>query len=568
MNTQDFICIHLQGKPFRLENLTNDRASQDEKRRYPPKQRRSGMSQAIDLLIIEDEAEVLEGIRMVVGLLHPTFRNIYAIGNAEDAKEIIRTMFPRIIVTDIVLPRQSGLELLEEVMQIPGYEPKVVVVSSYNEFSYAQKSLQLGALDYVLKPFDKAEFTRKLQKIVALIQEEDRTSFELKHQAEHARMGTKLLMDQHILGFCTKRTQLQEHIYHRLQLWNLTWLTTSSYHLFAFCVSGDVPERDKEMELQLFAVGNIAAETIQAYMPSYLLRNVHNRWIVISAYPVVEELMDAIRHNVRSYQRLELHCGMSGVMFSFQALAEAYDQAIQALRWATANQLEELSFHDITHWNEHQDYEDVNELCAASLISGDLNGLQQAVHNKVDSLVRFTHIPQRKQLAQSCLDWIIVIQSLVNEKIGIHMDQIALSLWERLECYETIDSVKQDLFDYFKELSAKILPQITGMSNAIIDQAKAMIAGDSDHEVTLQGLAARLAIHPVWLSHLFKKETGQTFSDYMIDLRIEKAKSLLRESNFKIYEIASKVGYQDLQYFGKLFKKRMGMSPKEYRYGK
>lgn len=148
------------------------------------------MNPSIDILIIEDEGEVLEGIRTSLQQLDPSIGHIYAIGNAEDAREMIRTLFPRIIVTDIVLPRLSGLELLDEVMQISDYEPKVVVISSYNEFSYAQRSLQLGALDYVLKPFDKAEFKQKLLKIVAMIHEEERQRFEMQHRIEHAQMGT------------------------------------------------------------------------------------------------------------------------------------------------------------------------------------------------------------------------------------------------------------------------------------------------------------------------------------------------------------------------------------------
>lgn len=526
------------------------------------------MNPSIDILIIEDEGEVLEGIRTSLQQLDPSIGHIYAIGNAEDAREMIRTLFPRIIVTDIVLPRLSGLELLDEVMQISDYEPKVVVISSYNEFSYAQRSLQLGALDYVLKPFDKAEFKQKLLKIVAMIHEEERQRFEMQHRIEHAQMGTRMLMDQYILSFCTKKTQLQEHIYHRLQLWNLTWLTTSSYHLMAFGVSGEVPESDKDMELQLFSIGNIAGETMEQFHSSYLLKNVHNRWIVITAYPDLEEMMEAIRHNVRKYQRHELHFGVSGTMFSFQALFDAYEQSNQALRWAAANRKPELYYQEMEDGMPERTTADVNERCAAALISGDRDGMVRAVRDKVESIVRLTQLIHRKQLAQNCLDWIMDIQTLVNEKSGIYLDQISLSLWERLECYESIDSVKHELCAYFQDLSDKVTSQISGTGNAIIEQAKVMIGEEFDKDITLQGIADKLAIHPVWLSHLFKKETGQTFSDYVIELRIEKARRLLRESNLKIYEIASKIGYLDLQHFGKIFKKRTGMSPKEYRYGK
>ncbi|ALS28722.1 AraC family transcriptional regulator [Paenibacillus sp. 32O-W] len=87
-------------------------------------------------------------------------------------------------------------------------------------------------------------------------------------------------------------------------------------------------------------------------------------------------------------------------------------------------------------------------------------------------------------------------------------------------------------------------------------------------DITLSKIAEELSIHPVWLSQVFKKETGQTFTDYLTDLRINRAKTLLRETSMKVYEIATAVGYNDLQYFGSLFKKKTGETPKAFRYGK
>ena len=73
-----------------------------------------------------------------------------------------------------------------------------------------------------------------------------------------------------------------------------------------------------------------------------------------------------------------------------------------------------------------------------------------------------------------------------------------------------------------------------------------------------------LDVSPIYLSHLFKKETGITFSGYVTSLRIERAKELLRQGDKKIYEISDLVGYQTVQYFSKVFKKETGKNPKEF----
>jgi two-component system response regulator YesN len=95
-----------------------------------------------------------------------------------------------------------------------------------------------------------------------------------------------------------------------------------------------------------------------------------------------------------------------------------------------------------------------------------------------------------------------------------------------------------------------------------------LISARFKEDLTLQIVADELSLHPVWLSQIIKKETGQTYLDHLTERRIERARELLRDTNLKIYEIAEQVGYHDLQHFGQIFKRRSGQTPKEYRYGK
>ncbi|MGG1516545.1 response regulator [Paenibacillus oryzisoli] len=526
------------------------------------------MQSKIDIIIVEDEIDVLEGIKSSLFSLHPAVGQVYAIGNAEDAMEMIRILRPLIIITDIVLPKKSGLELLEQIKELADFDPKVMVISSYNEFSYAQSSLRLGAVDYVLKPFDRESFIQKVFHLVELIVEESRKKSEHQHRAEYARVGSKVLMDQYLVSFCTKKTYLQEHIYHRLQMWQLVWLTTSPYRIVAFGLTEESPLSDKEVELQLFSIGNVAEESLQYFSPSYLLKNVHNRWIIISAYPDMDELIEVIRENTARYQKLQLTFGVSGVISAFQSLYEGYEQATQALRWASADRRPVLHYGEISIGNKDELFLEPNNVCLESLMNGNKEGIFASVNDKVDDMVRHTPMLHRKQLAQSSLDWIMEIQSAVKGRTGASIEQIPLVIWEELERDQTTHSIKKVLVDYFIKLSEQITAQTAGNGNAVIEQAKTIMAKEPESELSLQFVADKLRIHPAWLSHIFKKETGQAFSDYIIDLKISKAKLLLLESNLKIYEIAAEIGYQDLQHFGKVFKKRTGLSPKEFRYGR
>lgn len=83
--------------------------------------------------------------------------------------------------------------------------------------------------------------------------------------------------------------------------------------------------------------------------------------------------------------------------------------------------------------------------------------------------------------------------------------------------------------------------------------------------ITLEHVAEEVYLNPVYLSHLFKKVTGVKFSEYLNDFRVKKATELLENSTLRIGEISTKVGYKDSRYFSEMFKKRMGLTPNEYR---
>jgi two-component system response regulator YesN len=84
-------------------------------------------------------------------------------------------------------------------------------------------------------------------------------------------------------------------------------------------------------------------------------------------------------------------------------------------------------------------------------------------------------------------------------------------------------------------------------------------------QASLQNVAQQVYMTPTYLSLLFKLNTGKTFIEHLTDIRIEKAKDMLKSTHFKNYEVAEKVGYQDSRYFSQIFKKKVGLSPSEYR---
>ena len=116
-----------------------------------------------------------------------------------------------------------------------------------------------------------------------------------------------------------------------------------------------------------------------------------------------------------------------------------------------------------------------------------------------------------------------------------------------------------------EHLSQQVEKKSVGISSHIIWEAKQIVQECAGQDINLSYVADRLHLHPNYLSRLFKEYERTNFSDYVIMVKMEKAKDLLASARVKIYDIAEEVGYRSVPHFNTTFKKVVGMTPKEYR---
>lgn len=515
----------------------------------------------MDILIIEDERDILNGMKEAVQRLDDRIRRVFAVDNAEIALELIQEHRPDIIVTDIVLPHMTGLDLMEQIMN-KEYLPKIVVISGYSNFTYAQRSIKLGAVDYMLKPFARQEFIKKIQSLIEVVAEEKELN-NLKLDSS-SRIGTKTLRDKFILGLCTNPTPLNENTVHRLKFFGMEWLASISYSVIAIDrIDPKRPLTEKEIELKVFAVGNVVEEILQRYPPSVLFRNIHHQWIIITACSQLDEMTDALTSAIKKYQYMEVSVGISNRLSSFQALATAYDQSIQAMKLAHVNKKDhKLLFSEIEGITDKSSDLNVYEAMAEYVYMDQPERIESAVVAMLHALTVSMGANNHQALSQRCVEWVVHVHTALADKLKLKLDQVSIQMWVDIDKCEDYEQLKHYLIQYFIGLSHQIT---AAPMNPIIEKAMSFMQANYAKNITLQSLATELSVHPVWLSQLFKRETKVTFSQYLTDLRMEESKRLMWESNLKIYEIAERVGYTDLQHFGQVFKKRTGMTPKEYR---
>ncbi|KIL35093.1 hypothetical protein SD71_15705 [Cohnella kolymensis] len=519
------------------------------------------------LLLIEDEPDSLMGMHNAVTAINLDF-TVSTANHAEKALEIITAERPDLIVTDIMLPGMTGLDLIETLKSID-YQPKVIVVSGYNDFEYARRSIRVGAVDYLLKPFSTEEFIEKVEKVLLLIQEERKHDIQFKQQTTYAEIGNRTMRDSYLIDFCLKRTPLEEHLYQRLSLWEMEWLANESYCVIILDAKGypDGKPLGQDSSLQTFAIGNIVQELITDHTSSILFIDPKNRWVILTKELEVDVLSRRIIDEVKTYQKIQLALGVSSKRVVFEDICAAYHEALKA-----------FVIHSLSNENGFSSMSDHHHIMAtteSSWAPAEMSSficekekllIETGVSGFIRQTLLFDGTEGREDIIRHIMNYLAQVHLALSEIRSEEIQEIPMRVWEKLDECRTIQEYEAVVSAYFIALSTEMPPLKIG--NALIERAMKIIATRYSEELSLQLIAEQLEIHPVWLSQLFKKETGHTYMDFLTDLRIERAKTHLRETNLKIYEIAERVGYHDLQHFGNKFKQRTGQTPKEYRYGK
>jgi two-component system response regulator YesN len=136
---------------------------------------------------------------------------------------------------------------------------------------------------------------------------------------------------------------------------------------------------------------------------------------------------------------------------------------------------------------------------------------------------------------------------------------------DKLNMLSSLKQLREFCLNLINNIFKEYNRNIRNMDSKVIQKAKQYIAKNYGNRIELEDIAQCIFLSPAYLGILFKRETGQTFTEYVTDVRIKKAKELLQKIELNISDIAQKVGYKDARYFIKVFKRLVGITPSEYR---
>jgi two-component system response regulator YesN len=469
------------------------------------------------VVLVDDEKMVLNSLALAFDWDATDFEVIATFQSSLEALEQILLLKPDLVFTDIKMPEMDGLQLMEAVHKVQP-QIKFVIISGHEEFSYAKKALNLGAVNYCLKPLEDEEILTILKQVSDTLEEEvfyfDTLFHSMLHtptEANITRFTNYLTVQKNCVSNITLaasikdiHTELDGYVhYYKIHYELDTYIYIIEDNEFVGSIG--FSQRIKQLFLR---------EKIQnyCYMPSHLNQNFCKD---------IKKLLNCIY----AYYLYPIDITKATFAVPFKETNNDYVELLitETSKNNTRNVINILKNYETLYAPEHRTLEDVimiYNICMSMLYRLEGSYFEDQLRSPSELLRAFKDI-------SSLFQYLITFLSNTNQVCNtINMDLIKNNNFKKI-----IDYINNN---YTAPLS-------------------------------FQEICQTYTINPSYLSQVFKRELDTTFTNYIKDLRINYAKDLLVKTNEPISFICEKVGYTQYFYFSKLFKKETGMTPTQYR---
>jgi two-component system response regulator YesN len=525
----------------------------------------------LKLLIVDDEYNIREGLANAVDWASAGIAEVKAAGSAAEALGLLGGFRPDIVITDIFMEAMNGLELIEAISE-NHQDVKFILISGYDEFSYARKAIDLKVFRYLLKPILPEEILSVVQSLAEEIREEQDIRAKIGMFEREIGRNRDTLVRQLLHDILYGRAGIGEELGRRMAL-----LDMEAADLPHVCIAfemdsapgGEMPYPSSGM-LPL-GIQSIAEEVFKRFPSRWAYAGDDDRVYVIAGGTreigpdeaclyCIERLQKIVKQNLG----VTVSAGIGGCCEGLSAVSRSRREALQALEYRVSAGPE-----SIVHIRDalaldgaRAAYPSDEERRILEAVSReDRAGLRPAVDAFFSTLPAENLQDRRIRSALYRL-----YGALSSEPDAPPAGE------EELAALSGIDTL-EDARLWILEAAGQALERLAGRRGegirSVIHSAEKYIqANYKDMELSLTMVAEQMGLTSCYFSRLFKQETGSSYIDYVINLRIEHAKRLLRTTTNRIFNIGEMVGYPNSQYFCTLFKKACGVSPAEYREGK
>ena len=532
----------------------------------------------LKVLITDDEQMICNLIANILDGEDMGFQIIGMANTGTDAFDIIQKEKPDVVISDIRMPGYDGIQLIQKTAEA-GIQAVFVMISGYKQFEYAQNAMKYGVKYYLLKPISEEKLRETMMEIGRELDVKQQKIVEERHlrrQVQEARDKMKRRFLTTVLA-ANEKDDLESDISRNAvnAEYNTEFKDGEYRAVFVKvdirgAVGKSAEYLQDKIEQYVEKFGKDFSESISTYT--------HSGIVVLFNYKnedeeeikrKIEELWTDLDDYVKNFEGFSVVIGVSEATGQFKETRKCIVESMDAVKYRIKNPESKILYYDEFDYQRRPVGTIITPVKRQNYLAKIESGSAEDAAACIDEAVRMIRYEITNYSPVMLYDTLIYYVDLLNKTLDKAQKEKMEEYFEQWN--ERIDNERTELklTEATKAYVTKVIQYVQEEKKdkdiRPVREVKTYLEENYHQEISLNDLADIVSLNASYLSALFKKETGMTYTEYVMFCRLEKAKELLADTGKSIAEIADAVGYHDTRHFSKLFTRNIGLKPSEYR---
>lgn len=515
-------------------------------------------------IVVDDENLIRKGTIKKLEALKDSICCIGEASNGDEALSLMEEKNPDLIITDMNMPIMDGTKFLPILAnQYP--DKRIIVISGYKDFEYTRHAISAKAIDYILKPFSKDEIQKTVLQAIKQLAEKDALQNKIdlsESEKENARYEYDIQMLKNvILGYHIASTSISSK---RLRF-------VEEHHDFVLITiraSSSISEEDLQHYLIENGFGDLAIylQHIHCSNLGFFILFLPEKAAILET-DLCKQVVNSL-YNHLSTINIDAFFGISKKHSDLNTLNNAFKEAVSALNSREIMSKQLFHFYNdknteplAIEWDNYEEF---------------LFRIESGMKEQVITLLKdlFDYFKSSKHCTLSDVKYYCfqlgdsakLIMSQYLEQVNT--SNVSASMQNILNTMFSLDEIRLYYEQFFTNITEILKSKSVYASNDVIEKMQIYATRNYYKNLNVEFLSSLFYMNRSYCSHLFKEKTGENFVDFVNRIRIEKAKELLLYTDKKMYQVSKQVGYDNVKYFFRIFKKYEGITPEQYRKNK
>lgn len=528
----------------------------------------------LKVLLIDDEPIIVAGLRKLINWGSLDMEIIGEARDGEEALELANELHPNIIITDIIMPGKSGIDLIKSLKETC-YSGYTIILSGHGEFEYAREALKNNVFEYLLKPVDSEQLTEVLKKIKEAEEKRIEECNNIDSIKTKLKKSLPLLTEKFLWELYNGEFTDENSMAEVIELLELD-IKQGGYAILGIEIDNISQLTEKhwrnQKPLLKYAIENIVTEISTTNGRSFVNIIGNCVFVMVSEQDTensqkIFDLANSIKSSLKNYLNVETSIGIGDTYLDLLLVKNSYNEAKLALKYRFVR-----GMGSIIHIRETAAKQ--VECSLDTVLEKDL--LEKIKYNfpiKEDEFseklvnIYLNQCNSKIEMVYTyCYDFCVQLRKVLDSD---ELISNPLPNPERLGKEIQENQTKADLVNWLTrqlELSCEAVRTAKKLrENDFISEAKEYINNNFSQQLSLNKIAGQVFVSPTHFCTIFKNKVGMGFHEYLMKKRMDEAALLISSQKIKMYEVAEKVGYNNPRYFSEAFKRYFGVIPTEYR---